>query len=148
VVVYRDQLAFVVPRGHRFTKRREVGINDLGEEAFVAHHVSSPYRARVVETFRKRRVALQMPIEMPTIDAIKRFVAAGHGVALLPAIAVESELARGDLVRIKVRELAFERPVRLIWRKAGTLSHAAGAFLQVAENHAAKTRGPYAFLRE
>lgn len=148
VVVYRDQLAFVVPKGHRFTKRREVGIKDLGREAFVAHHVASPYRARVVETFRKRRVTLQMPIEMPTIDAIKRFVAAGHGVALLPAIAVESELARGELVRVKVRELAFERPVRLVWRKGGTLSHAAAAFLEVAEAHAAKARGPYAFLRE
>jgi DNA-binding transcriptional LysR family regulator len=148
VVVYRDQLAFVVPKAHRFTKRREVGIKDLGNESFVAHHVSSPYRAKVVETFRRRRVTLQMPIEMPTIDAIKRFVAAGHGVALLPAIAVESELARGDLVRIKVRELAFERPVRLIWRRAGTLSHAATAFLAVAEGHAAKSRGPYAFHRE
>jgi DNA-binding transcriptional LysR family regulator len=148
VVVYRDQLAFVVPKGHRFTKRREVGINDLGNESFVAHHVSSPYRAKVVDTFRKRRVTLQMPIEMPTIDAIKRFVAAGHGVALLPAIAVESELARGDLVRVKVRELAFERPVRLVWRKGGTLSHAAAAFLDIAEAHAAKSRGPYAFVRE
>jgi DNA-binding transcriptional LysR family regulator len=148
VVVYRDQLAFVVPKGHRFTKRREVGIKDLADEPFVAHHVSSPYRAKVVETFRRRRVTLQMPIEMPTIDAIKKFVAAGHGVALLPAIAVEGELARGDLVRVKVRELAFERPVRLVWRKAGTLSHAASAFLEVAEAHAAKSRGPYAFHRE
>ena len=148
VVVYRDQLAFVVPHGHRFTKRREVRIKDLGAEAFVAHHVSSPYRAKVVETFRKRRVTLQMPIEMPTIDAIKRFVAAGHGVALLPAIAVQSELARGELVLVKVRELAFERPVRLVWRKGGTLSSAAAAFLEVAEAHAAKARGPFAFLRE
>ena len=148
VVVYRDQLAFVVPTSHRFTKRREVGIKDLASESFVAHHVSSPYRAKVVETFRQRRVTLQMPIEMPTIDAIKKFVAAGHGVALLPAIAVEGELARGELVRVKVRELAFERPVRLVWRKAGTLSHAASAFLDLAEAHAAKARGPYAFHRE
>jgi DNA-binding transcriptional LysR family regulator len=148
VVVYRDQLAFVVPRGHRFARRRAVGIKDLGDEAFVAHHVSSPYRARVVETFQTRRVTLQMPIEMPTIDAIKRFVAAGHGVALLPAIAVESELARGELVRVQVRELAFERPVRLIWRKSGSLSHAATAFLEVAEAHAAKARGRYAFHRD
>jgi DNA-binding transcriptional LysR family regulator len=148
VVVYHDQLAFVVPPGHRFTKRREVAIKDLGEESFVAHHVSSPYRAKVVDTFRKRRVTLQMPVEMPTIDAIKKFVAAGHGVALLPAIAVESELTRGELVRVKVPELAFERPVRLIWRKGGTLSHAAARFLEVAEAHAAKARGRYAFQRE
>ena len=148
VVVYRDQLAFVVPKGHRLTRRREIRLSDLGQESFVAHHVASPYRARVVETFRKRRVTLQMPVEMPTIDAIKRCVAAGHGVALLPAIAVESELARGELVRVKVRELGFERPVRLVWRKSGTLSHAASAFLDVAEAHAATARGRYAFLRE
>ena len=148
VVVYRDQLAFVVPRGHRFTRRREVTIRDLGGEAFVAHHVSSPYRAKVVETFQKRRVTLQMPIEMPTIDAIKKFVAAGHGVALLPAIAVEGEVARGELVRVRVPELAFERPVRVVWRKGGSLSHAATAFLTVAETMAGKLRGAYAFARD
>lgn len=148
VVVYRDQLAFVVPRGHPFVKRREVGIKDLGAEHFVAHHVSSPYRAKVVDTFRKRRVTLQMPVEMPTIDAIKKFVAAGHGVALLPAISVEGELVRGELVRVHVPELAFERPVRLVYRREGTMSHAAAAFLKVAEAHAAKGRSPYAFTRE
>jgi DNA-binding transcriptional LysR family regulator len=148
VIVYRDQLAFVVPRGHRFTRRREVTIRDLGGEAFVAHHVASPYRAKVLETFQKRRVTLQMPIEMPTIDAIKKFVAAGHGVALLPAIAIETEVARGDLVRVRVPELAFERPVRVIWRKGGSLSHAATAFLSIAEAHGNKSSGAYSFVKE
>ena len=59
----------------------------LGNESFVAHHVASPYRARVLDAFRRHRVTLHMPVEMPTIDAIKRFVALGHGVALLPASA-------------------------------------------------------------
>ena len=148
VVVYHDQLAFVVPRSHRFVKRRQVSIKDLGGERFVAHHVASPYRARVVETFRKRRVTLQMPVEMPTIDAIKKFVAEGHGVALLPAIAVQGELDRGDLVRVRVPELAFERPVRLIYRKGATMSQAAEAFLSVAESQATRRRGRYAFTRE
>jgi DNA-binding transcriptional LysR family regulator len=148
IVVYHDQLAFVVPRGHPFVKRRQVRIKDLGGERFVAHHVASPYRARVVETFRRRRVTLQMPVEMPTIDAIKKFVAEGHGVALLPAVAVQAELERGELVRVRVPELAFERPVRLVYRRAGSLSHAATAFLSVVEAHAAKRRGRFAFTRE
>jgi DNA-binding transcriptional LysR family regulator len=148
IVVYRDELAFVVPATHAFARRTQVSIKELGGEQFVAHHVMSPYRARVVETFRKRRVTLQMPVEMPTIDAIKKFVASGNGVALLPAIAVEGELARGELVRIVVPELAFERPVRLVYRTGGTLSHAARAFLAVAEAHATKRRGRFAFQRE
>jgi DNA-binding transcriptional LysR family regulator len=148
VVVYRDQLAFVVPRSHRFAKRRRVTIRDLGDESFVAHHVASPNRAKVLETFQRHRVTLHMPVEMPTIDAIKKFVMAGHGVALLPAIAVEAEVARGDLIRVRVLELGFERPVRLIWRTEGPLSHAASAFLAVAEAHASKARGAYTFVRD
>jgi DNA-binding transcriptional LysR family regulator len=148
VVVYHDELAFVVPPTHPFTRKKQVGIRELGAEAFVAHHVSSPYRDRVVETFRKRRIKLQMPVEMPTIDAIKKFVAAGNGVALLPAVAVEGEIARGELVRVRVPELSFERPVRLIYRKGDSISHAARAFLTVAEAHATKRRGRFAFQRE
>jgi DNA-binding transcriptional LysR family regulator len=148
VVVYNDELAFVVPPTHRFARRREVGIKELGDESFVAHHVASPYRARVVETFRKKRVTLQMPVEMPTIDAIKKFVATGNGVALLPAVAVESELSRGELIRVLVPELAFERPVRLVYRSGGALSQSARAFLTVAEAHAAKRRGRFSFQRD
>lgn len=148
IVMYRDELAFVVPPTHAFAKRKEVSIKELGSEEFVAHHVTSPYRAKVLETFRKRRVTLQMPVEMPTIDAIKKFVASGNGVALLPAIAVEGELARGDLVRVLVPELAFERPVRLVYRRAGSLSQSARAFLAVAEAHATKRRGRFEFQRE
>lgn len=148
VVVYRDELAFVVPPGHRFARRKRVAIRDLGGESFVAHHVASPYRARVIETFRKRRVTLQMPIEMPTIDAIKKFVAAGNGVALLPAVAVEGEIARGDLVRVIVPDLAFERPVRLVYRRGGALAQSARAMLAVAEAHATRRKGRFTFQRE
>ena len=117
IVVYRDELAFVVPPSHPFAKRSKVSIEELAGESFVAHHVSSPYRHQVIETFQDRRVTLQMPVEMPTIDAIKKFVAMGNGVALLPAIAVEAELAREELVRVQVPELDFERKLRLVYRR-------------------------------
>ena len=77
IVVYHDELAFVVPPTHPLARRAKVSISELASESFVAHHVSSPYRQRVIETFRKKRVELRMPVEMPTIDAIKKFVAMG-----------------------------------------------------------------------
>jgi DNA-binding transcriptional LysR family regulator len=102
--------------------------------------VPSPYRARVLETFRKHRVPLHMDVELPTIEAIKKFVAGGNGVALIPGICVEAEVARGELVRIRTRELRLERRLRIAYRKGSSLSHAARAFLKVAESFA-KTRG-------
>lgn len=148
MVVYHDALVFVVPPNHPLARRPEVRITMLGAESFVAHHVTSPYRDRVLEAFRKHRVTLNMPVEMPTIDAIKRFVALGHGVALLPGISVEDELARGTLVRVHVPELALERQLRLVMRREGEPSHAVQAFLAVAEHHATTAKGSYVFAAE
>ncbi len=148
IVVYHDELAFVVPPTHALARRAKVAITELARESFVAHHVSSPYRQKVLDTFRKKRVELRMPVEMPTIDAIKKFVAMGNGVALLPAITVEGELARRELVRVQVPELSFDRKLRIVHRREGTLSHAGEALLRVVEAQSALKRGRFAFAAE
>ena len=148
IVVYHDELAFVVPPSHPLARRDKVSIRELASESFVAHHVSSPYRQKVIDTFRKRRIELRMPVEMPTIDAIKKFVAMGNGVALLPGVTVERELLHRELVRVQVPELAFDRKLRLIHRREGTLSYAAEALLTVVEAQSALKRGRFAFAAE
>jgi DNA-binding transcriptional LysR family regulator len=147
-VVYRDELAFVVPRSHPLAGVKEVHIRQLGAESFVAHHVPSPYRAKVLQTFQRRRVPLNMQVEMPTIEAIKKFVASGNGVALVPAVCVQAEIERGELARLPVPELAFERKIRLVYRRGAGLSHAARAFLRIAEKHAQAAKGRYLYQPE
>jgi DNA-binding transcriptional LysR family regulator len=147
-VVYLDELIFVVPPSHPLATARQVSIRQLGAESFVAHNVASPYREKVIQAFKRHKTPLHMDIELPTLQAIKRFVAMGNGVALLPEISVENELARGELVRIPVRELRLHRKLRLIYRKSASLSHAAKAFLKVAETIAREHRGRYRFQRE
>src|SRR6202040_327612 len=148
IVVYLDELTLVVPPTHPLANESQVSIRQLGAESFVAHIVSSPYREKVIQAFKRHKTPLHMDIELPTLQAIKRFVAMGNGVALLPAISVESELARGELVHIPVRELRLHRKLRLVYRQAASLSHAARAFLKVAEAFSLEHRGPYRFQRE
>jgi DNA-binding transcriptional LysR family regulator len=148
VVVYLDELIFVVPPTHPLAGERQVSIRQLGAESFVAHIVSSPYREKVIQTFKRYKTPLHMDIELPTLQAIKRFVAMGNGVALLPEISVENELARAELLRIPVRELRLHRKLRLVYRKSASLSHAARAFLKVAEAIAAERGERYRFQRE
>jgi DNA-binding transcriptional LysR family regulator len=148
IVVYLDELIFVVPPTHPLARESQVSIRQLGAESFVAHIVSSPYRDKVIQAFKRHKTPLHMDIELPTLQAIKRFVAMGNGVALLPAISVENELTRGELVRIPVRELRLHRKLRLVYREAASLSHAARAFLKVAQAFALERRGPYRFQRE
>ena len=148
VVVYLDELAFVVPPRHPLASARQISIRQLGAESFVAHIVSSPYREKVIQLFKSHKTPLHMDMELPTLQAIKQFVAMGNGVALVPEISVETEIARGELVRIPVRELQLKRKLRLIYRKGANLSHAGRAFLKVAEAVAIEREGHYRFQRE
>src|SRR5260370_15595801 len=124
IAVFRDMLAFVVPPSHPLAKAKSVSIRQLGAESFIAHNVVSPYRLKVLEAFKRHKTPLNISVEMPTIEAIKRFVAAGNGVALVPGIAVETELARGELVVIPGKELKLERKLRIVYGKAERLSPA------------------------
>jgi DNA-binding transcriptional LysR family regulator len=148
IVTYLDELVLVVPPQHPLASAHELSIRQLGAESFVAHIVSSPYREKVLQTFQKYKTPLHMDVELPTLQAIKRFVAMGNGVALMPEISVENEVARGELVRIPVRELHVQRKLRLIYRKEAGLSHAGRAFLKVAEMVAVQRGGRYRFQRE
>ena len=148
IVVYRDELAFVVHPGHPLAASKKVSIRQLGAESFVAHNVPSPHREKVLQAFKRHKTPLHMDVELPTIEAIKRFVSGGSGVALVPGICVEPEIARGELVRIPVSELRVERKLRLVYRKNASLSHAARAFLTVAEAMATSHKERFLFQPE
>ena len=132
--LYEDRLTFVVSPAHRFSARREVGIAELGKETFIAHNVVSPYRARVIETFRRHQVPLNMPIEMPTIETIRRLVQRNLGVAFLPKMCVEQQIRIGTLREVGVRELGMERTIRLVYPVRRSLAQASRAFLKLVRD--------------
>ena len=141
IAVYGDSLAFVVSPSHPLAKAEHLSINDLGQQNFIAHHVASPLRRKVIEAFQRYRTPLNMGIELPTIEAIKRFVAMGDGVALVPHLTVARELEMGELVRVAVDELEMKRVLRLVHRRQITLSYAARAFLKTVRT-LAEEKGP------
>lgn len=132
VAVLTDELALIVPLNHPLAEKKIVSVRELGAESFIAHNVPSPYRERVVRTFEKYRTPLNISLEMPTLEAIKRFVEGGMGVALVPRLAAQAEIARGQIAALTVKEMKLERKLYLVYRKGATLSHAARAFLRVA----------------
>ncbi|MDX2268763.1 MAG: LysR family transcriptional regulator [Bryobacter sp.] len=134
--IYTDRLVFVVSPAHRLAGREQVSITDLGMETFIAHNVLSPYREIVIREFQRHRVPLNMDVEMPTIETIRRLVQRNEGVAFLPKMCVEQELASGVLCEVPVKELTFERKIRIAYPGKRALSHAAKAFLELVSPHA------------
>jgi len=140
IPVSKDELALIVAPDHPLAAKTIVSVRELGAETFIAHNVASPYRERVVKTFEKYRTPLNISMEMPTLEAIKRIVENCMGVALVPRLTVQNEIARRSLVGITVKEMRLERRLHLIYRRGATLSHAAKAFLRVAREDPEVTR--------
>jgi len=139
-VIYTDHLAFIVSPQHRLGSRGEVPIAELGSETFIAHNVVSPYRAVVIRTFQQHKVPLNMDLEMPTVEAIRKMVERNEGVAFLPRMCVEEELRHGLLREVRVKEMEVERKIRLVYPARRALSHAAEAFLELVGGCAAFNR--------
>jgi DNA-binding transcriptional LysR family regulator len=148
IAVYTDSVAFVVDPKHPLARHRHVSIRDLGRENFIAHIVASPLRQRVIETFARHQTPLHMGVELPSLEAIKRFVALGNGVALVPGLTVQPELARGELVQVAVPELKIARRLWLVHRAQASLSHAGLAFLAVVKKLAGEKGHPFAYRVE
>lgn len=130
-IIYTDHLAFVVSPQHRFAGRESVAITELGMETFIAHNVLSPYRELVVREFNRHKVPLNMDVEMPTVETIRKLVQRNEGVAFLPRMCVEQEVSQGFLAEVNVAELVCARHIRLVYPAKRALSHAARAFLEI-----------------
>jgi DNA-binding transcriptional LysR family regulator len=134
VPVMTDELALIVAPDHSLASRSAVSVEELGAETFIAHNAVSPYRQKVIETFEKHRTRLNISVELPSLEAIKRLVEAGAGVALVPKLSAQTEIANGQLCALSVSEMRLERKLNIVYRRNSELSHATKVFLKLAKD--------------
>jgi len=134
VAVGADELVLIVSPSHRLAGRQSVTIKDLGMEQFIAHNAPSPYRQQVIGKFEKHQTKLNIAVEMPSLEAIKRLVEMDVGIALVPKLTAQNEIDTGQLAGLSVREMKLVRRLHIVYRRNGVLSQAARAFLATARS--------------
>jgi DNA-binding transcriptional LysR family regulator len=132
LLVATDELVLLVRPDHPLARKKQITMEEMGRQTVIAHNDPSPAREQVLRMYEQRHAPLNIRVSLPSLDGIKRAVEMGLGVALLPRRCAQGELGRGDLVEVRVPELRLPRQVRLVYRRAGDLSHVARAFLEVA----------------
>ncbi len=137
-----DELVMLADPKHPLARRRQITMEEFGRQTVIAHNDYSPRRERVLRLFEEKHAAINIQISLASLDGIKRAVEMGLGVALLPRRCALSEIARKQLVAVRVPQLGMPRDLRLVYRRTGEVSRAAGAFLSAARAHASKQKTP------
>ena len=130
IPLYEDELVLVVdPR--QFAEQDEIGPDQLTDVQLILFDRTSSYHRLTSEFFEGVGVVPRGIMELDNIDAAKKMVEQGLGVALLPHTAVAAELEGGSLRALTLADAPApkRRIVILRRRDAGPPSGALQAFL-------------------
>ena len=137
---YEEELTLVVAPGHPFARQGRATMADVGGEQLIMFDRTSSYYEITQAAFLAAGVTMRGLMELDNIEAAKKMVARGLGVALLPRTAIAGEVAGGVLRRVELRDAAPMRRsiVAMRRRDAGPPSGLVAAFLDLLGSAAAE----------
>jgi DNA-binding transcriptional LysR family regulator len=127
-----EELMVIVPHDHPLAARKRVKMRELAGEQFIAFRPGARLRELLVGAGRQAGFEPQVKLESNESQRIRRLVARGMGVAILPrsdVVAAGAEVAALELV-----EPALARDITLAWRADRRHSPAAAEFLALARD--------------
>ena len=132
---HTEDLVLVCAPEHPFTRRASVAIAEVAAEKLIMFDRTSSYYEIAQGAFLAAGVSVRGVMELDSIEAAKKMVERGLGVALLPGTAVAREVANKTLRAVKMHDappmhntiVAFRR------RDAGKPEGIVAAFLELLE---------------
>lgn len=123
-----ETMAVACSAEHPFAGKRLKSLAALRHESWFAFRNASDQRETFADNifaqFHARGVGEIRWTSVDSLNAMKRLVEAGLGVALLPESAIDEELRIGSLATIPVADLKVANPVHAVVRRGGYLSPA------------------------
>mgnify|MGYP001455583623 CR=1 FL=1 len=124
VVLLEEPLVLIAAPSHPLAAAASVTLADLASTALLATETGCAYRDLFEEQFDEPVSFL----EFGTIEAIKRGVMAGLGVALLPEITVRQEVERKEIAVLPWK-VPFAVHTQLAWRQGKRLTREMQLFI-------------------
>lgn len=120
----RDRIVLVAPKGHLFAGRR-VQPAALSGEPLIGFEAGSSIRRIIDDALARRGIAMQVVMELRSIQSILRMVELGLGLGFVSSLGVTKEA-----VVVNVPGLAIERTLAVATKRGRPLPAAAAAFLK------------------
>ena len=129
-----EDVTVIAPASHALRSSGLVMPLDFSGETVLlpeAPQSGCAYRGQFERHLAAAGVVPPEKLEFQSIEAVKRCVAAGMGVSVLPTVAVKTDLAAGSLSPLRWRE-PFSVETLMVWHEERWTSPALRAFLEAA----------------
>jgi LysR family transcriptional activator of glutamate synthase operon len=124
-----EPLRLAVPSHHPLAGRTEVRLLDAAEEQFVMLRPTSLFRQLCEDLCRTAGFHPQIAFEGDDIPTVRGFVAAGLGVAIVPALRENSpDAATGALHHLPITDVGAVRQIGMVWSSTRRLLPTAELF--------------------
>jgi len=118
IPILDDEMLLVVSARHAFARRGKVRMDELAAERLILFDRTSSYHELTSSLFRQAGVVPTSTLELDNVEAAKKMVQQGLGVALLPRMALVVELKSGSLRPVKlIGAPPLSRPIVALRRK-------------------------------
>ena len=126
-----EPMILVASPRHRLSTLGRISPEALSQIGLVAFAGNLRIRQEIDKELRNLDVTMRVVVELDNIDSVKHAAIVNSGVAFLPMLTVQSELASGSLKKIECDGLELTRPLGIIQRREVTLSRAARSFMDI-----------------
>jgi DNA-binding transcriptional LysR family regulator len=123
--VHTDEMICIASPAHPLAARGPIHVRDLDSQHFVVHHLCSSTEQKILKLFEEHATRCRIVAELWSFENIKNFVQAEVGLAIVPRVTVEDELAEGKLAKIPIAELKMPRRTLMVYRDEVYLSDSA-----------------------
>jgi DNA-binding transcriptional LysR family regulator len=124
-----EEMVVAVAPSHRLAKEKSVEPLALDAEPFVGFDEDLPIQAHIDRYLRERKVTVQTVLRFDNIEVIKRAVAHGSGISIMPQRVLREDLQLGRIVALPLNPAELYRPVRIVHRRRRVFNEATNGLL-------------------
>ncbi len=127
-----DEVILVANADHELAHGGTISVDQLAGHPFIFFDRNSSYYSLAQGLFRQHGIVPRQQMELDSMEATKKMVEEGLGIAMLPRVALERELQDGSLRPIDLEGLPNQtRQIALISLRSRPLGPVAQAFIAV-----------------
>src|SRR6476619_2798046 len=129
---FRDEVVLACPSDHRFAGKT-ISLDDLKGKKLIVMQEGAGVRQVIEDELRKAGMRLR-DLELGLQESVRSAVVAGHGIAFISRLAIETDLAAGRIGTARVRGLDPVREIFLARATGRSETRAARAFVAFAQD--------------